>query len=64
VVAASPTHAGSLDGNFYELDLASGREVQRFKLDGPVTGSPAVVDGAVLVGTQTGTLYCFGAPEK
>jgi hypothetical protein len=30
---------------------------------GGVTGSPAVAAGRLLVGTEKGTLYCFGAKK-
>jgi len=53
-------YVGSLDGSLYVLDLKTGRQVQKIDLDGPVTGSPAVAAGRLLVGTQKGTLYCLG----
>jgi outer membrane protein assembly factor BamB len=59
VIAGERIYVGSLDQNFYVIDL-KGREVQRIKLDSPVTGSVAIAEGRVLVGTQNGTLYCFG----
>jgi outer membrane protein assembly factor BamB len=61
VVAGDKVYVGSLDGIFYVLDMAKGTEVQPpIKLDGPIAGSPAVVDGAVVIGTGAGTVYCFG----
>jgi outer membrane protein assembly factor BamB len=61
VVAGGRVYVGSLDGNFYVLDLAKGTEVQPpIRLDGPVSASPAVADGAVVIGTEGGTVYCFG----
>jgi outer membrane protein assembly factor BamB len=46
------------------LALATGKELQKVKLDGPVSASPVVVGGKVLIGTQRGTLYCLGAKGK
>ncbi|HBI41738.1 MAG TPA: serine/threonine protein kinase, partial [Planctomycetales bacterium] len=47
----------------YVLDLAKGSEITHFELDGAVTGSPAVAAGRLFVGTEKGTLYCFGAKK-
>ena len=40
--------------------LATGRRLQELTLDGPISASPVVVNGRVLIGTQKGTLYCLG----
>jgi outer membrane protein assembly factor BamB len=61
VVAGSKVYCGSLDGRLYVLDLATGRQLEKIRLDGPVAGSPAVAEGRLLIGTQKGTLFCFGA---
>ena len=53
----------SLDGKLYVLDLAKGTELKHYDLDGAITGSPAVAAGRLLVGTEKGTLYCFGAKK-
>ena len=61
VISGNLVIIGSLDGNLYLLDLINqGKEIQKIKLDGPVSGSPVVIDGKVLIGTQKGTLYCLG----
>jgi outer membrane protein assembly factor BamB len=69
VVDASPVVVGgrvyvgclSSEGQFYALDLATGRKLQEMNLDSPVTGSAAVGPDCLLVGTEKGTLYCLGA---
>ena len=53
-------YIGSLDGNLYVLELKTGKQVQKIELDGKVTGAPAVVDGKLQIGTDAGTLFCFG----
>jgi outer membrane protein assembly factor BamB len=60
VVVGERVYAGSMDGNLYVIDVDTGTEIQRLKLDSAVTGSIAVADGRLLVGTQNGTLYCLG----
>lgn len=60
VVDGNHVYFGSLDGNFYVLDM-KGRLVAKHPLDGQITGSPAVAGGRLLIGTTKGTLYCFGA---
>jgi outer membrane protein assembly factor BamB len=60
VVAGDRVYAGSLDGHLYVIDLKQGIERQRIKLDSAATSSLAVADGCVLIGTEKGTVYCFG----
>jgi outer membrane protein assembly factor BamB len=62
VVVGERVYVGCLsdDGNFYVLDLKTGKLIQETELDSPVTGSVAVGQDCVLVGTDRGTLYCFG----
>ena len=61
--AGGRVYVGSLDSNLYVLDLEKGTLVQKVELDGPVTGSPAVAEGCLLVGTEKGTLYCLGGKK-
>jgi outer membrane protein assembly factor BamB len=62
VIVGDRVYVGCLsdEGNFYVLDLKSGKLVQEIELDSPVTGSVAVGPECILVGTDRGTLYCFG----
>ena len=67
-VDASPVIVGnrvyigclSTDGNFYVLDLQTGKKIQELDLDSAVTGSVGVGPDCILVGTDKGTLYCLG----
>jgi hypothetical protein len=43
------------------LDLATGRQLQKLRLDDSATAAPIVVANRVLIGTNKGTLFCFGA---
>lgn len=62
VVVGKEAYVASMDGNLYRLDL-KGKMTAKIALDGPVTGSPAVAGGCLLIGTNKGTLYCFGSKE-
>jgi outer membrane protein assembly factor BamB len=63
VVVGDRVYAGCLskDGNFYVLDLKTGKKLQELELDSAVTGSVAVGPDCLLVGTEKGVLYCLGA---
>ncbi|CAA9564014.1 MAG: hypothetical protein AVDCRST_MAG73-3992 [uncultured Thermomicrobiales bacterium] len=61
-VADSAVYAGSYDGVFHAVDLATGAPRWTATLPGdPVTGSPAVADGRVTVGTIRGAVVAFDA---
>lgn len=62
VVVGDRVYVGCLsdDGNFYVLDLKTGRKIQELQLDSAVTGSAAVGADCILVATDKGTLYCLG----
>jgi outer membrane protein assembly factor BamB len=64
-VAGGRVYVGCLSttGEFYVLDLATGKQVQQLTLDSAVTGSAAVAAGCVFVGTEKGTVYCLGAAK-
>ncbi|MYK90501.1 MAG: PQQ-binding-like beta-propeller repeat protein, partial [Acidobacteria bacterium] len=51
---------GSGDGRFYILDLESGEKHWEFDTGAPLSASPAIADGKVVIGSQDGVLYCFG----
>jgi outer membrane protein assembly factor BamB len=44
----------------YGLDLASGKKVWEYEAASPVTSSPAVAKGKVVVATADGQVICFG----
>jgi outer membrane protein assembly factor BamB len=43
------------------LSLADGRQRWSYEIGGPIAGSPAVAAGMVIVGSDDGSLYAFGA---
>jgi outer membrane protein assembly factor BamB len=62
VIVGDRVYVGCLsnDGNFYVLDLKTGKKIQELNLDSPVTGSVGVGPDCILVGTEKGTLFCLG----
>lgn len=60
VIVGQRVYIGSFDRKLYVFDLA-GKKLQDIELDGAIVGSPAVADGCLLIGSDKGTLYCFGA---
>ena len=60
VIVGDRVFVGSFDKRFYVLDK-KGQKVADFELDGAIMGSPAVAGGCVVIGTEKGTVYCFGA---
>ena len=48
---------------FYGLDLASGKRVWEYEAASPVTSSPAVAKGKVVVATADGQVICFGSRQ-
>jgi outer membrane protein assembly factor BamB len=62
VVVGGRVYVGCLndDGNFYALDLKTGKQIQELQLDAAVTGSAGVGPDCLVVGTDKGTVYCLG----
>jgi eukaryotic-like serine/threonine-protein kinase len=53
-------YIGSNDGRFYVLDVATGAKLWEFNAGAPLSASPAVAEGRIVIGSQDGKLYCFG----
>ncbi len=62
VVVGNRVYVGSLseDGNFYVLDLKTGKKLQELELESGVSGSVGVGPDCIVVGTEKGLLYCLG----
>ena len=58
--SAGRVFAGSLDGHLYAVN-PKGKLLWKANLDGPVFSSPAVSRGAVIVGSDGGTLFSLAA---
>ena len=51
---------GSNDGRLYMLDLAKGAKLWEFEAGSPLSSSPAIAAGRIVIGAQDGRVYCFG----
>ncbi len=62
VIVGGKVYVGCLndEGNFYVIDLKTGRKLQELQLDSAVSGSVAVGPDCIVVGTDKGTVYCLG----
>jgi outer membrane protein assembly factor BamB len=62
VVVGERVYVGCLadTGNFYVLDLKTGKKIQELELDSAVSGSVGVGPDCIFVGTDKGTVYCLG----
>ena len=52
---------GSLDWNFYALDIRSGWAAWRYRTGGPIVSTPAVWEGLVFFGSVDGYIYALDA---
>ncbi|RMF91920.1 MAG: hypothetical protein D6741_15500, partial [Planctomycetota bacterium] len=60
-------YIGSMDGRLYCLDAGDASLqtlVWEKDLGGAISGTPAVVDGRLVVATEEGDIYCFGTSGK
>jgi len=59
LVTDGAIYVGDLDGRLYALSVADGASIwaSEVRLDGSVRAGPALYDGSLIVGTQSGTLY-------
>jgi outer membrane protein assembly factor BamB len=62
IVQDERVFVGSNDGVLYELNLATGKKIWTFTAGAPLSASPAAAQGALVIGSQDGVLYCFANP--
>ena len=56
--------AATTAGKIYLLDPKSRETTWEYDAGGGFIGSPAVVDGKIVLGNTDGTLYCFGSKKQ
>jgi outer membrane protein assembly factor BamB len=59
VVAHEKVIFGSMDGKLYILTLKDGKEVVSYEVGEPISSTPAVLDGRILVSCEDGNIYSF-----
>ncbi len=68
-ILASPVLAnglvllGSLDWNFYALDIRSGWSAWKYRTGGPVVSTAAVIEDLVIFGSADGSVYALQASD-
>lgn len=58
---------GDLNGNLYALNASDGNKLWQLtpdQLDGPISGTPLVIDNNIYVTTQSGTIYALDTDGK
>ena len=64
-VASNGTiYAPNLDGKVYALDADAGTLVAEFDLGGPISSSPVLVDGLIIVATENGDIYSLDTEDN
>ena len=63
VVVGERVFFGSRDKNLYGLSLADGTQVWKYSAGQAISGSPAIGEGHLVIGTDetNGRILCFGA---
>jgi outer membrane protein assembly factor BamB len=61
VIVGERVFFGAADGRLYGVDLKTGKETWQYQASGGFTGSPAVADGKLVIASDRGIVYCFGA---
>ena len=56
-------YVGSSDGRLYVFDLKTGEKVSAFEAGAPITASPAIARGRLVIGADDGRIYCLGAKQ-
>ncbi len=60
VVNGDTLYVGDLEGNFHAFDIANGTEkMDPIQPNGPITGSPLVLDDFIVIGTESDTAYAI-----
>ncbi|GIW99134.1 MAG: serine/threonine protein kinase [Pirellulaceae bacterium] len=61
VIAGQSVIVAAADGRIIRLDLKTGDQVWMTEVKGAFLGSPAIADGRLVLASDRGTVFCFGA---
>ncbi|HYU31385.1 MAG TPA: PQQ-binding-like beta-propeller repeat protein [Thermoanaerobaculia bacterium] len=62
-IAGSTLYVGDTGGGVHALDAKNGKTLWTFMTEGGIFGAPVPIDGAVLVTSGDGNLYCLAAGD-
>jgi outer membrane protein assembly factor BamB len=48
-----------MDGKLYILSLKDGKEITSYEIGEPISSTPAIINGRILVGCEDGSVYSF-----
>ena len=48
-----------MDGKLYMISLKDGTEIVSYEIGEPISSTPAIVNGRILVGCEDGNVYAF-----
>ena len=60
--AGGRVYVGSKDKRLYVLDLKTGQKRWEFRTAGKITAAPAIGRGVLVVGDESGLVYCLDSP--
>lgn len=52
--------AANMRGDVMLLDITDGKRMWTYETGSPVSGNPALSEGKIIIGTNDGTIWCFG----
>jgi len=58
-VSGELAFVGSNDGNLYAIGLSDGKERWKYETGAPVSASPAIASGVLVIGNEDGLIFCF-----
>ena len=61
VVVGDRVFVGSATAGFMDCACNTGKPFWQFEAGGEIVASPAVAAGRLVIGNDSGSLYCFGA---
>ena len=61
VIVGKAVYVGCADGELRRLRLSDGKQTWKFSAGAAINASPAVARGRLVIGTEDGAVYCFGA---
>ena len=64
IVVGSRVFVADTRGSMVGLNLHTGQPLWYFDISGGVQASPSVAEEKLIIGSLTGTLYCFGRPTS